>query len=164
MKSMFLKYMSALMAVWYCMSIIGFDVHSCTETGNIFINSILSGTTCDEIHPEHDCGGHSGCCSHKPQPRKSHSCTCCNSHEIPAAESVGSDDNCCTDDIKVLDSEGVIAVNGGLDGHAVCLACSMADAHDSILPEVWTEVNPYCPDPGNVIEPDLQAMFNIWRI
>lgn len=145
MKSVFLKYVSALMTVWYCLSIIGFDVHSCSTTGNTFVNSILSGVTCEDIHPEHDCCSHSSCCSkHK-------------SHE--------EDDDCCTNEIEVLDSEGLSYSN---DDVSVILAASselVFIEHDySIMLHADVADASYKPDSGVLRRPDIQAVLKIWRI
>lgn len=78
MKTVALKISSALMIVWYCFSIIGFDIHTCKGSGETFIATFISGMTCEDIHPEHRCdNGH-----------------CC-------ASSIDGD-SCCDDDIKIL--------------------------------------------------------------
>lgn len=155
MKSMFLKYMSALLAVWYCMSIIGFDVHACASTGDVFINSVLAGTTCEDIHPEQ-------CCD---SPEKSHSCSCCCGHDVPLGDTVGSDDDCCTNDIKVLDTEGMnVQKDDVYPSFAFCNADAFAyDVHvQSVMARVL-EIQ-RLPDSGCMAQPDCQAVFNIWRI
>lgn len=135
------------MAVWYCMSIIGFDVHSCNTTGNIFVNSVLSGITCDDIHPEHDCSGHSSCC---------HSHKCCD-HQT--------EDDCCTNEIEVLDSESIMASEDDasalfITDVAVSFLVNDYELHNaSVLAQLF-----YYPDPGNVKMPDQQAVLNVWRI
>ena len=160
---MVLKYVSALLAVWYCMSIIGFDVHSCNTTGNVFVNSMLSGTTCDDVHPEHDCSGHKSCCA-------SHSCACSSSccHSVPVTdgENVSSeDDDCCTNQIEVLESEGV-AVSG--DKTCCQLAATLAylyfDNTDNLPHVLNVACRVYSPDLGSVCRPDQQAVLSIWRI
>lgn len=153
MKGLFLKYMSALLAVWYCVSIVGFDVHSCDATGNTFVSSLLSGTACEDIHPEHDCDCHSSCC-------KSHKCD----HEIPSSAEK-EDDDCCSNEIEVLDSEGVqtqheeyLEMNDCIVfQYNECVHCSRlhADAEYIVCLQ---------PDSGGILEPDIQAVLNIWRI
>ena len=155
MKNVFLKYISALMAVWYCLSIIGFDVHSCASTGNTFIASVLAGTSCDDIHPEHDCS------VHKP--------SCCCSHgcheEIPSSENVKDDTCCCTNEIEVLQSEGVTVSNDDVYS-SFCSAYAYSDVvgHYDATPQVEMALNFRHPGPGNFIVPDLQAVLSIWRI
>lgn len=154
MKNVFLKYMSALLAVWYCLSIIGFDVHSCTSTGSTFIASVLAGTTCDDIHPEHDCGGHKSCCC-------SHRCH----EEMPSSKNVKEDESCCTNEIEVLQSEGVTMSNDDIYS-PFCFAYAFVDVvnHYDALCRADMAVNLHYPDPGDFIVPDLQAVLSIWRI
>ena len=64
MRKMFVKYMSALLVVWYSLSIIGFDVHSCKITGEVFVASLAGGISCEDVHPEHSCRAHGSCCGH----------------------------------------------------------------------------------------------------
>lgn len=162
MKRMFPKYVAALLAVWYSLSIIGFDVHSCATTGDTFVNSILGGITCEDIHPEHDCNGHGSCCSqHKCCGNKQHAPSC--SHDDKGASVGHSDKGCCTDDIEVLDSESVTVQNDDCSQVAqpvfIRLGCD-------ISPLLCTEMSnvEYYPDPGNRVKPDSQARLNIWRI
>ena len=149
MKNVVLKYVSALLAVWYCLSIIGFDVHSCTATGNIFVNSVLSGVSCDDIHPEHDCCGHGACCTHHTE----------------EDGLKNADNQCCTNEIEVLDCEVVTSADE--DDHvqlAQNMACVFVESnYDSHLFAESSEFS-YRPDPGRVWQPDCQALLNIWRI
>ena len=148
MKNMSVKYMSALLAVWYCLSIIGFDVHSCNTTGSIFVNSVLSGITCGDIHPEHDCSGHGSCCKSK---------SCCDHSKA--------EDNCCTNEIEVLDCESVIVSDDDVCVLACCTleyACSVIE--HSMLPDSRSAQVLYYPDPGEYATPDHQAILSIWRI
>ena len=155
MKKVVLKYISALLAVWYCMSIIGFDIHSCTVTGNTFVNSILSGITCDDIHPEHDCCGHGGCC----QPHK-----CCGC-ETPAADTSLDNEDCCTNDIEVLDSE-VVASSDDDNTGKVCASSLFAFVENDYSTHLYAAVQqvPFLPDSWSWKKPDKQAVLNIWRI
>lgn len=148
MKNVFLKYMSALLAVWYCMSIIGFDVHSCNATGNIFVGSVLSGTACVDIHPEHDCAGHGSCCS-------SHSC----------CEHEKAEDDCCTNEIEVLDCESVVFSDDDvcdLLAYTPDLTFSIIDL--GLLPVGSVQQVLYYPDPWEYSASDQQAVLSIWRI
>lgn len=155
MKCVFLKYVSVLMAMWYCLSIIGFDVHSCTVTGSTFVNSVLNGTTCEEVHPEHDCCCHGSCCH----------TACGHDHSSPSAETVDENDDCCTNEIEVLDSEGVTTVEDYafdvLDATSV-LAFVENDYNSLLHSEAATVL--YVPDSGHYRQPDLLAVLSIWRI
>lgn len=162
MKRMFPKYVAALLTVWYSLSIIGFDVHSCAATGDTFVNSVLSGLTCEDIHPEHDCSGHGSCCgSHRCHDHKSHASSCCGDQDAP---SVAHDDDCCTNDIEVLDSESLTVqddydfelyvsdafqyIKNYYDCHLFAEGTHLYGSSDS-----WKSAGP-----------DSQAVLNIWRI
>ncbi len=149
---MFLKYVSALLAVWYTLSIIGFDVHACATSGNIFVNSVLGGTTCDVVHPEKDCNVHDGC-------------SCCHGHDKPAAEDVLDEAGCCSNEIKVLDSDTII-ISDDSDHvlHAVLSSCCYVEIHYDVQMDSFSEEVLYYPDPGDLIGPGSQAVFNVWRI
>lgn len=150
MKNVVLKYMSALLAVWYCLSIIGFDVHSCETTGDTFVTSVLAGTTCDDIHPEHDCCSHGSCCG-------DHESSCCGDHD--------EDDDCCTNEIEVLDS--VVVTNADEDDDvqfSQMLSCLFIESSYDVLLFIESIESSYIPDLGRVIQPDHQAVLNIWRI
>lgn len=150
MKNMFLKYAAALLTVWYCMSIIGFDVHSCAKTGNTFVNSVLSGLSCEDVHPEHDCTCHG---------------SCCHSHKEQAPENVDNDSRCCTNNIEVLESEGVTSSQDDV----LDLLCDSFPAqfivndYESLLllgaEYIFSDTGSWC-----VRKSDVQSVLNIWRI
>jgi hypothetical protein len=159
---MFLKYVAALLSVWYSVSIIGFYVHSCTTTGDTFVNSVLNGLTCEDIHPEHDCSGHGSCCSsHECHNHKSHTSSCCGDHDVP---SVDHEDDCCTNDIEVLDSAGRTVQDDYdfelYESDAFQYISNNYDYH--ICTEGFYLSCRSCS--GKPVEPDSQAILNIWRI
>ena len=160
MKSIVLKYVSALLAAWYCLSIIGFDVHSCTATRSVFVNSVLLGVTCDEIHPEHDCSGHGSCCaSHRDEES-----SCCTHHNAEDSMEI-TDDGCCTNEIEVLDS--VVVTNADEDDYiqfSQMLSCLFIESNYDVLLFPESTESLYIPDLRRVIQPDCQAVLNIWRI
>ena len=162
MKSLFTKYVAALLTLWYTLSIIGFDVHSCAATGDTFVNSVLSGLTCEDIHPEHDCSGHGSCCgSHKCHDHKPEASSCCGDHDAPAVEH---DDDCCTNDIEVLDSAGLCIQD---DDYSVLSEPASLQyikiGFDSRLYAEATYMS-HNSSSGKPTEPDSQAMLSIWRI
>lgn len=156
MGKVFLKYVAALLTVWYCMSIIGFDVHSCEATGNVFVNSVLSGVSCEDIHPDHDCTCH----EHKAQ-----ACSCCHDHESPVSESVEHDDDCCTDRIEILDEAGITtSEDNAMGALAAVSACLFVESdYTSLLFSDAVSIKSK-PDSWCYKMPDLQAVLNIWRI
>ena len=165
MKSKLVKYMSALLAVWYSLSIIGFDVHSCVTTGDSFVSLIVSGITCDDIHPEHSCNSHGNCCG------GSHRHSCCSAHnesEDCTAEAFKTDRNkCCTNDFRILEITGA-----GQDGeynmaklsiasvYVVAELCEAVPSNKSVDIDTFKYIEP---DSGRTV-PDAQALLNIWRI
>ena len=147
MKNVFIKYMSMLLVVWYCLSIIGFDVHACTTTGNVFVNSVLGGVTCSDIHPEHDCHGHNSCCC-------SHGC--CDQKKA---------EDCCTNEIEVLDCDTVVSTDDSSSQVLYCTLVTSQSIYEADLLPMHSRYNIlYFPDPGDVIGPDQQAILKIWRI
>lgn len=88
-----------VLMLWYCFSVIGFDVHSCAHTGKSYVSTFLQGYTCSDIHPEHHCD--ESCC-HASDRHKTHSC------ELVCAllvdETAG---HCCVNSIKVLSLTGM---------------------------------------------------------
>jgi hypothetical protein len=159
---MFPKYVAALLTLWYSLSIIGFDVHSCATTGDTFVNSVLCGLTCEDIHPEHDCSSHGSCCgSHECHDHEPHDSSCCNDQNTP---SVDRDEECCTNDIEVLDSEGLsVQDDEGSVSYASADFQYINGGHGCHLYAEKTYLS-YRLDPGRPPFPDSQAMLNIWRI
>lgn len=96
---------ASLMTLWYCISIIGFDVHTCSASGRSFIATFVEGLSCQDIHPEHDCDeGH--CCGH------SH-CGCSGADCEDSAGTLVRPVSCCTDDYQVLTLTGAGQDDGG---------------------------------------------------
>ena len=152
MKSLMMKISAVLLVLWYCLSIIGFDVHSCTVTGSTFVNSVLSGVECEDVHPKHDCCCHGSCCSSG----------CNHDHNTPAKENV-SKKECCTNEIEVLDSEVVVSVED--DGFDLSVA-NFAFVENDYVPLIYAQEASVSenPDSGNLRRPDIQAVLSIWRI
>lgn len=159
MKKLVMKYVSAVMALWYLVGIMGFDVHSCTATGDVFVQPVLAGVTCDDIHPEHDCGDHGSCCGHDR--------SCCHSHGQKSETALSEDSSleCCTNEIETLDVSGVQSARSFHDddkcdcGYCPCVEPVVsaqvylsASAVFYKIPDSWVAV------------PERQALLNIWRI
>lgn len=155
MKSVYMKYLSVMMAVWYCLSIIGFDVHSCIKTGERFVTSAISGVECNDVHPEHSCHDHDGCCAH-------HSESC--HHEGESIE----DSQCCTNDIHVLSVETLTSSDNQRhygewnSNHCPCglHLMSSVSTHNRFMTVSYDHL---LPDSGLIV-PDMQVRLNIWRI
>ena len=157
MRKMFVKYASALLVLWYSLSIIGFDVHSCKSTGEVFVASLAGGVTCEDIHPEHSCKSHGGCCEHHDH------------HETPSesADCVAKED-CCSNDLQVLQLTGVQISDNERFGANVrdCQLIFDVDlTMELAMPALQKSFIKYLehPDPG-VVMPDRQAFLSIWRV
>ena len=48
--------------LWYCLGIIGFNVHTCNASNNSFIVTFLEDMSCDAIHPSDNCASTTSCC------------------------------------------------------------------------------------------------------
>lgn len=156
MKNIVIKYMSALLAVWYCLSIIGFDVHSCEATGESFLASTISGITCEDIHPEHSCHDHGHCCHH------GHGSSCTHGEEV------ADDSRCCTDDIHILAVQGIASDDSQrhsckwTSGYSPCIVHHAASVV-SLSCGFCSAIDLHLPDSGCLL-PDRQALLRVWRI
>jgi len=152
MKNVVRKYVAALLLIWYTLSIIGFDVHSCTRTGETFVASIAAGVSCEDIHPEHSCAGHGGCCGHDQT-------KCCCGHHFA--------DDCCQDDFHVLTFTGTVSSEEQrFDSYAQNSAVPVLESvFENLMPDVCdiSLLRFKEPDSG-ITMPDSQALLNIWRI
>lgn len=183
MRKMFVKYMSALLVVWYSLSIIGFDVHSCRSTGEVFVASLAGGVACEDVHPEHSCRAHGGCCGHDVAACCEHGTkTCCEhgtkscctheaepccGHEDQQTGSQVSKSDCCSNDLQVLELTGVYASSERITDN------DFADEYvlnvdlfaEMTVPAVQRPLLTFLkhPDTG-VVMPDRQAFFSIWRV
>lgn len=156
MKNVFTYMTALLLVVWYSLSVIGFDVHTCSTSGDTYIATVISGTECEDIHPEHT--------------RKC--CSCCHHDDVPndthdAEESVKSG-SCCTDQWQMIDLTGLKTSDEKMDlsdyiyDSYVCGPQQYSDdyslkilAHGRAL---------YKPDPGTLKCLDFQQIYSIWRI
>ena len=152
-----MKISAFMLVVWYCMSIIGFDVHTCSESGRSFVTSSILGTECEDIHPEHH--HHDHCCSG------------CDDHTSSSDEDRVSTEGCCTDDIKVL----VLTGSNTNDGHrhydeCHCGLCPCVIEHMSVIDDLraGTEIQEIIPLPPGMSRQSsasgVSDSFNVsWR-
>ena len=156
MRNIVMKYLAALLVVWYSLSIIGFDVHSCTKTGETFVASIAAGVSCEDIHPEHSCSSHGSCCGH------GHDKNCCG-HDDRDDVTSGS---CCQDEFHVLAFTGAVSPNDYRNDD--CASDFVAYATECLaqilVPACSNEdfIKFKDPDSGITV-PDQQALLSIWR-
>lgn len=157
MRNIVMKYLAALLVVWYSLSIIGFDVHSCTKTGETFVASIAAGVSCEDIHPEHSCRSHGSCCGHD------HDKNCCG-HDYRNEVTSG---DCCQDDFHVLAFTGAVSPNDYRydDCASDFVAYATEYLAQILVPTCSNEdfIKFKNPDSGITV-PDPQALLSIWRI
>lgn len=152
-----MKYLAALLVVWYSLSIIGFDVHSCTKTGETFVASIAAGVSCEDIHPEHSCSRHGSCCGHDHDKNR---CGHDYRNEVTSGD-------CCQDDFHVLAFTGAVSPNDYRydDCASDFVAYATEYLAQILVPTCSNEdfIKFKNPDSGITV-PDPQALLSIWRI
>lgn len=124
MKEKFTKSFAFLMLAWYCVCLVGFDVHTCFRSGESIVSSLLVGADCEGLH--HHCEGdrHSVGESCRCGALLSDSAKCFS--ESPAGSSdlsVCPGTPCCSDDVILFD---VVASGSAREdvhahhGHCTC--------------------------------------------
>ncbi len=167
MKNVIIKILAILLAIWYSMSIIGFDVHTCSGSGRSFVVTFIEGLTCEDIHPEHSCDKAS-CCEHSND-------VCCSGHAADCAEPTFGDGttiaakSCCSNDYQVLTLTGTIASNDHEHfDECACGLCPCTDLPVYYMAGLCHEDNLiiYVPSPGSGAESacERQAALRVWRI
>lgn len=151
MKNVLTKVSALLLVVWYSLSVIGFDVHTCSKSGRTFIATVVSGTACEDIHPDH---------------LKS-ACSCCHHHSDDASKGIDRKP-CCTDDWQYIALTGMrTAENDNADDSADGLApvYHHVSLQEAVAAVSFTTIpNFYNPDSGIPVPVDFQRAYNIWRI
>lgn len=179
MKGIMMKICAVLLAVWYCMSIIGFDVHTCNGSGRTFVATFAEGLTCEDIHPEHHCT--------PGQCRTSHDAGCCHedccSHSEKTCGHETSDDSCCRHEGESeLDSpsccsdsyQSILLTGFRVDDdhrhydecHCGNCPCVIQEALASLTDRCYavSHTSLHVPDIGNIVPCDPQVAFSVWRI
>ena len=180
MKEKTLKISALLLSVWYCFSVIGFDVHTCRASGRSFVATVLNGLSCSDIHPEHVCrtgqcaGISHSCCDHENNSCGNHAHQCCN--EAEEENFCGGNQgnelhleplSCCSNDYQALTLTG--CTSDDTNRHNVTVGqillaftpCIPALSHCAAPSVMLHEYSPYYrPGAGG----DVQSLLNIWRI
>jgi len=89
---------AALLALWYMISVVGFDVHHDNHDHHFYVVSLIGGISCENVHPEDECS----CCHHNH-------------------ENAGHHDD-CTDEIHMISLTGT---NGHMDFDFTPLCCEL---------------------------------------
>ena len=151
MRTMSLKICAVALVVWYLMSIIGFGVHTCRASQRSYVTTVLSGMTCGEIHPEHECADSHHCCGHD-EPEVSLE---------PAS--------CCSEDFLVLEIDATLPANENDDYAGVS---DNSDFHIEVPLYAYHQISSRSgskgpiplPDSGLIVQADAQSVLGIWRI
>ena len=172
MKKFLMNISAALLVVWYCVSIIGFGVHTCISSGETFIASFADGVECADIHPEHHCCGAS-CCFGSHHDHREHSCCPAGHHEDPAEEHDApqaiSSPSCCSNDYQAIVLSGCRSDYGSEDKHSFVKAfCPcVTDIPVSYIASArhHAEQTQFLEHDSGVLWPsDLLVTFGVWRI
>ena len=162
MKNVYIRVAAALLLICYCLGIIGFDVHTCQDSGRSFISMSATVFDCESVHPGQSCHFETSCQEHKH--------CCCRHHSEPAPLQDGFDSidegTCCTDDYQNIWITGPGSKDGRQNfgqwvaaaGH-VCLSSQVADALIPSYHRISYE--------KLILPPrqcDIQALCGIWRI
>lgn len=170
MKKFLMNISSAVLVIWYCVSIIGFGVHTCVSSGETFIATFADGMECVDIHPEHHCCGAS-CCSGSDHDHAS----CCsdNHHEGPDEEHDAplgiSKPSCCSNDYQAIVLSGCRAGDDSKEKYSFVKAFCPCVTE---IPVSYLASARYpaehvqfleC-DSGFLLPGEFCATFGVWRI
>ena len=142
--------------IWYCLGIVGFNVHTCTSSNNSFIVTFLEDMTCDAIHPSENCGVAKSCC-------------CCSSHSSELSEysdySIAAPE-CCTNDYQVLTAAAdKVDENQRLNLHSAAYCTSVLYSYDSLKHESSLDISRLNGPPDSSQEKyGIRLLFGVWRI
>ena len=149
---------AALLVVWYCMSIIGFDVHTCMSSGETFVAAFTESISCADIHPEHHCCGSSCCSGHHHHEEFEH-----NGPEAFDSKS------CCSNEYQVIQLSGCRTDNDTEDKYSfskVSFPCIMdvPVAYIAMARYHAEHIQFLEPDSGVVSPGDRYVTFGVFRI
>ena len=149
---------AALLVVCYCLSIIGFGVHTCTSSGETFIATFADGLECADIHPEHHCCGASCCSAEHHDPVDEHG----------ASQTIDTR-SCCSNDYQAIVLSGCRTDNDSEDKYSLVKAfCPcVTEIPVSLIASAGyhAEHVQFLEHDSGVLSPgDLCATFGVWRI
>ena len=158
MKKFLMNISVVLLVVWYCVSIIGFGVHTCMSSGETFIATFADGVACADIHPEHHCCVDT-CCSGKHHETA-------DEHHHPQSIDTKS---CCSNEYQAIVLSGCRTDNDSDEKHSsgkVFHPC-VIDIPVSYIASVkyHAEHIQFLERDSGLLPPgDLCATFGVWRI
>ena len=172
MKNIGTRIFAAILVIWYSLSIIGFGVHTCSESNRSFLTSFITGVSCEDVHPTEACG--KACCekeSHK------HVCKCCCDHSEEVAPKTASaplssdapmfaQKKCCSDDYQQIEITGS-GQNAGDESVMMpsCIGYCVPVPSCSINPLFCSKnIQARAPSDQRVFMGELRPLLSIWRI
>ncbi|MGN0188315.1 MAG: hypothetical protein ACI395_02245 [Candidatus Cryptobacteroides sp.] len=91
MKEKLTQSVALLMLAWYCLCLVGFDVHTCRISGESVLSPLVVSSDCEDLHHHDSHHHHSGM-----------ACRCCLPDEGHSdCEAIVTEDACCSDDILI---------------------------------------------------------------
>ena len=172
MKKLGTRVFAAVLVVWYSLSIIGFGVHTCSESNRSFLTSFISGISCEDIHPAELCG--KACCekdAHK------HVCTCSCNHSAEVASKTDTEPassgapmfaqkKCCSDIYQQIEITGSSQNSGAEQGlMPVCLGYCTDLSSILLNPLVHSKEIQARALPDLIVSmAKLRPLLSIWRI
>lgn len=150
MKDRVIRTSAVLLALWYCFSVIGFNVHTCKASDSSFVATFVGGLSCSDIHPEHTCDKEK----------------CCSDHHDHCCGQLIRSENCCTDDHMSLDITGFVSDDDLR--HNSLSDCGFMTLHFSDdylhgIPELLVRSSLWHLSVP-IVSGDRQSLLNIWRI
>ena len=137
MRSMPMKYCAVLLALWYLMSIIGFNVHICHSAHH-------EAHHISHVEEHHDC-----CCHHDDaEPEDSFSCCTDEYHVLTLSGMVSSNEN---------DIEHSVSLDSQIFAGYIPNSCM--SFNENRIHKITS-----LPDSGLIAGGDIQSVLSIWRI
>ena len=165
MKNLVTRVFAFMLVVWYCLSIIGFGVHTCSESNRSFLTSFISGVSCEDVHPSDVCKAsccsahnHKNCCSHHSADESK--------EEAPAGILKITNKACCSNDYQQIDLTGSGQVC--VSEQSVCpvtfiALCSVSSlGYDSVSFSKMIQARTL-PD-RDLYMGELRPLLSVWRI
>ena len=172
MKNIGTRIFAAILVIWYSLSIIGFGVHTCSESNRSFLTSFIIGISCEDVHPAEVCG--KACCEKETH---NHVCKCCCDHSYgvapkTASEPVSSDapmfaqKKCCSDDYQQIEITGSSQNSGPEQGlMPVCLGYSADLSSISLSTFAFSkDIQARALSCRGIPMAKLRPLLSIWRI
>ena len=167
MKRILTYIIAPFMSVWYLLSIIGFDVHTCNQSGEVYVATAANGMVCEMHHHGFEEQHHD-----HADPHHVHSESCCHFHG--QEEHIGDvqlySHECCSDNFHVICLTGVrtdekSSISSGkiLTSGVHPISFSFTEANQCMLSCSGNNVHKM-PDQGIGLSHNLQAVYNVWRI